>query len=160
MGRRMTTSPSLEDERFSPVFPWRLVANEEDVDWQGHVSNLVYVRWVQDATRAHSDAVGLDFDAYRSLGAVFVVRRHEVEYLRPAFAGENIRVETWVESVRAATSLRRTRIFREKDGAELCRALTRWAFIDFETGRPRRISEPVRTAFAGGWDGGPLIRPP
>ena len=35
-------------------------ATVDDEDENGHVSNVAWVRYIQDATRAHSDAIGLD----------------------------------------------------------------------------------------------------
>jgi len=116
----------------------------DDIDDLGHVGNIVYVRWVLDAAAAHSAALGWDLPAYRRAGGVFVVRRQEVDYLRPAFLGDRVRVETWVEELSRVTSLRRTRIVRGAE--ELARASTTWAFVSLE-GRPVRIPDPIAAAF-------------
>ncbi len=116
----------------------------DDIDDLGHVGNIVYVRWVLDAAATHSAALGWDLPAYRRAGGVFVVRRQEVDYLRPAFLGDRVRVETWVEELSRVTSLRRTRIVRGAE--ELARASTTWAFVSLE-GRPIRIPDPIAAAF-------------
>lgn len=118
-----------------------------DIDELGHASNLVYLRWVLEAALAHSTAAGLDQAAYLSRGEVWVVRRHEVEYLRPALAGERLAVDTRVVSMAAANSVRRTSILRISDGIEVCRASTDWVFIEVARGRPRRIPEDIRLRF-------------
>ena len=149
----------------SPVFDLELVAAADDMDELDHVSNLVYVRWVLEVALAHSNAVGLEHARYRELGVVFVVRRHEIDYLRPAFAGDRIRVSTWVESWKGASALRASRIVRlsgEGDAGrgsevELARASTLWALIDLETGRPTRIPTILLDAFAV--SGSPAGRP-
>jgi acyl-CoA thioester hydrolase len=123
-----------------------MVVPESDIDRLGHASNVAYLRWIQEAATGHSERVGLDFDAYVELGAVFVVRRHEIDYLKPALAGDAVELETWIESWSAATSIRRTRILRGRD--ELVRAATTWAFVNATNGRPMRIPERVRDAFA------------
>ncbi len=127
-----------------PAFAIELEVAAADIDDLGHVGNLVYVRWVLDAATAHSTALGWDLGAYRRAGGVFVVRRQEVDYLRPAFLGERVRVETWVEALSRVTSVRRTRIVR--GAAELARASTTWAFVSLD-GRPIRIPEAVVAAF-------------
>ncbi len=119
----------------------------EDIDELGHAGNLVYLRWVLEAALAHSTAVGLDQAAYLARREVWVVRSHEIEYLRPALSGERLAVETRVASMAAASSVRRTRILRVSDGTELCRASTDWAFLDLGRGRPRRIPEDIRIRF-------------
>jgi acyl-CoA thioester hydrolase len=118
-----------------------------DIDELEHASNLVYLRWVQEAAVAHSASLGLDGAAYRARGQSFVVRRHEIDYLRPALLGEQLLVETRVATMSAASSLRRTRILRAADGAELCRAVTDWAYIDLARARAVRIPADVRGRF-------------
>ncbi|MDD9944989.1 MAG: thioesterase family protein [Myxococcales bacterium] len=131
----------------SPEFRQRLVAPEADVDELGHISNVAYVRWLQDVATAHSDAVGFPTARYQGLGSIFVVRRHEIDYLRAAFAGDDLELTTHVAWFRGATSERRTRIVRCRDGLELVRAATLWAFVAIDSGRPRRIPPAVSEAF-------------
>ena len=133
---------------FSDEFRDEIVAAREEIDELGHVSNVVYVRWIQDIAVAHSNAVGWDYDRYRALGAVFVVHKHVVEYRAPAFEGDRIARVTWVESFSAATSERRTRIVRLTDGKELVRASTIWALVGGDGGRPRRIPPEISQAFS------------
>ena len=126
-------------------FLLRVRAEPADIDGLGHVSNLVYLRWVLEAALAHSTAKGLDEAAYKARGQGWVVRRHEIDYLRAAFAGDVLVVETRVASIAAASSTRRTRILRE--GEVLARAATNWAYVDFRTSRPMRIPEEVKSLF-------------
>jgi acyl-CoA thioester hydrolase len=121
-----------------------------DIDELGHVSNIAYVRWIQDAATQHSASVGFNWEDYRRIGGVFVVRRHEIDYLSSALLGDRIEIATHVESWRGATSERKTRIVRVQDGAELARAHTRWAYVSLETGRPSRIPEALKQAFGFG----------
>lgn len=132
--------------RTSDVHRQRREVVADEIDLLGHASNVAYVRWIQDAAVAHSEAVGLGIEGYRSAGAVFVVRRHEVDYVRSAMLGDTLVVETWLETWSAATSSRRTRVLRGEE--VLARALTNWAFIDHTTGRPTRIPETIKAAFA------------
>jgi acyl-CoA thioester hydrolase len=140
-----------------------------DIDALGHANNVSFIRWINDAAIAHSTSVGFGIEACLRAGLVWVVRRHDVEYLRPAFAGERIEALTWPESLSAATSLRRT-LFRRVEaggqdseaggsaGAEgtqiLARSETTWALFDPETQRPRRVPEAMRAAY--GFVAGPL----
>jgi acyl-CoA thioester hydrolase len=119
-----------------------------DIDALGHVSNVAYLRWVQEAAQSHSTAVGLGYEAYRVLGVVFVVRRHEIDYLRPALPGDEIELVTWIESWSAASSVRRTRVVRVADGVDLARAATTWALVSLDHGKPCRIPPELRAAFA------------
>jgi acyl-CoA thioester hydrolase len=114
-----------------------------------HASNIAFVRWIQDVALAHSAAVGLDFEAYQRIGAVFMVVRHEIDYMRPALRGDVLQARTWISSVRAASCERSTQLLRASDGQLLAKGLTTWGFIEMASGRPRRIPEDVRVAFRG-----------
>ena len=139
-----------ESTQPTPHFRLELVAQSADIDVVGHVSNITYVRWVQEVAIAHSSAVGLDWDAYVASGSMFVVRRHDIEYLISALEGDRIEIVTHVDEVRGASCQRRTRIARVRDGALLARATTLWAYVSRSTGRPGRIPPGVVAKFTRG----------
>lgn len=128
-------------------FDLAITAAPADIDDLGHVNNLVYLRWVQEVAIAHSIAQGWDGAAYQRLGASWVVRRHEIDYVLPVLEGEALTVTTWVEAVKGASSVRRTRMTRARDGAVVCRATTTWAFVDLARGRLVKIPDDLRAAF-------------
>lgn len=132
----------------SPVFRRVRTVVEADTDQFGHVNNVVWVRLVVELAQAHSQAVGLDPRAYARIGGVWIVRRHELDYHAPAVPGERIVEETWIEDLRGARSLRRSRFSRESDGADIVTAATQWAWVDARTLRPRRIDAEVIALFS------------
>lgn len=122
-----------------------IIVAEADIDELGHVSNLVYLRWVLEVAMAHSTSLGWDHAQYRAHGAVFVVRRHELDYLGQVTLGQALVAETWVEEWRAASCIRKTEISRA--GAVVARGVTTWAFMSFASGRPVRIPEDILALF-------------
>jgi acyl-CoA thioester hydrolase len=142
----MEAQPHVSEASPAP-YAHSIVVAEQEIDELGHASNIAYVRWIQDVAVAHSFAVGLDFDAYRKLGGVFFVRRHEIDYMRPALRGERLEVRTWIDSAFAAKSRRATEIVRADDAKVVARAMTTWGFVEIASGRPTRIPDVVRVAF-------------
>ncbi|MCA9249145.1 MAG: acyl-CoA thioesterase [Planctomycetales bacterium] len=130
------------------VFEHCLTVPSGAIDGQGHVNNLEYLRWMQDAAVAHSAAQGWPTARYREIGAGWVVRSHKIEYRLPAFAGDRIVLLTWVANFHKIRSLRKYKITRPADGAILAIAETEWAFIGLEHHVPRRVPEELRAAFA------------
>jgi acyl-CoA thioester hydrolase len=122
-----------------------LVVDRGDIDDLGHVGNVVYLGWVLRAAAEHAARAGWDLPALQRAGAVWVVRRHEIDYVAPALPGDAIAIETWVDEWDAASCLRRTSIRR--GDVELCRAATRWVLVGFPGGRPRRIPPEMRAGF-------------
>lgn len=127
-------------------FEYPHVVTREDIDELGHAGNFHYVRWMQNAAVAHSAANGWPPERYNELGAGWVVRAHQITYLKPAYEGDELVITTWVENIRPATSLRRYEI-RRADGALLARAETDWAFINYATQKPVRIPPAVAECF-------------
>jgi len=129
-----------------PVYPYEFTVPDEAVDENGHVNNVMYVQWMQDAAVRHYEAMG-GRQPTIDIGATWVVRSHRVEYLRPAFVGERIKVETWVVNMRRVRSLRRYRFLRAADEQVLVRGETDWVFVDANTGALRAIPAEVADLF-------------
>ena len=129
------------------IFQYRFTIPEEANDWNGHVNNVMYVQWMQDVATLHSDTQGCTFESCQQLGAAWVVRSHQIEYLRPAFAGEEIEIQTWVCNLKRTRSLRRYRFLRLSDKVLLARAETDWVFINTESGRPMSVPEVVSSCY-------------
>ncbi len=118
-----------------------------EIDDQGHVNNVEYVKWMNWAAVTHSSLQGWPPERYREVGAGWVVRTHRVEYLQAAFEGDEIVVRTWVADFKKVTSTRKYRILRRSDKATLVIAETNWAFIGLEHHVPRRIPPELSGAF-------------
>ncbi|HEY0050025.1 MAG TPA: acyl-CoA thioesterase, partial [Pyrinomonadaceae bacterium] len=56
-----------------------------DIDEQGHVNNVAYVRWIQEIAVAHWFHATLPAQQAK---VVWVVLRHEVDYKRQSFENE------------------------------------------------------------------------
>ena len=133
------------DSRRPTPFELRIAVTPGDIDEMGHVNNVVYLRWVQEAAIAHwaAKAPAADRD---TLG--WVVVRHEIDYLRPAGPGDEILARTWVGAASRRRFERHTELVRAGDGRRLARARTLWCPLDRTSGRPTDVSEEVRSRFS------------
>src|SRR5262245_58267993 len=120
------------------VFELRHIVQPHEIDDQGHVGNIEYLRWLQDAAVEHSAVQGWPKERYLAVAGVFVVRSHQIEYLQPAFVGEEVKVVTWVSSFSKLTTARKYQVIRERDHVILVRAMTTWAFISWPKRLPKR----------------------
>jgi len=110
----------------------------------GHVNNVVYLRYAQEAAAAHWFALASE-EQVRSF--VWVVRRHEIDYLRPAFKDDELLARTWVGEASGATYERFVEITRPADNEVLARVRSVWVLLDAQTHRPRRVTEELRSRF-------------
>ncbi|OGR53334.1 MAG: hypothetical protein A2049_07955 [Elusimicrobia bacterium GWA2_62_23] len=135
----------------SKVFEYEQKVKPEEIDGLGHVNNQVYLEWFMQAATAHSEAVGWDIQKLLAMGEGWVVRRHEIDYLLPVLPGETIKMRTWIETAEKASSERQYEIYRLSDGRKACCGKSVWVWINYKTGRPARIPEPVLQAFTA-WE--------
>ena len=117
----------------------RIEVTEEHIDDLGHVNNEVYLRWVLMIAGEHWFAIA-PVSIQRSFK--WVVRRHELDYLKPAFKGDRLSITTWVDVMSGVQSDRRVQIKRADD--IILDASTTWIMIDANSGKLHRI--PVELA--------------
>ena len=125
-------------------FEKSITATEQDIDELGHVNNAVWVRWIQDMATAHWYAVAPPeyVDRY-----IWVVTRHEIDYLRAVLPGETVTGRTWVAEAPRGARFDRHMEFTGADGKVRVRAKTTWAIVDKATGRPLRVPPEVAAPF-------------
>ena len=129
----------------SPTYSKSFLIPLSAIDENGHVNNVAYVQWMQDIAVEHYASIG--GVAVQGPDVSWVVREHRIEYLLPAFAGEEIEIKTWVENMRRVRSLRKYEFMRRSDNKVLVRGETEWVFVDVKTGAPRAIPEAVSRVF-------------
>jgi acyl-CoA thioester hydrolase len=130
---------------------------QADIDELGHVNNVTYVRWVQDAAVAHWTAVAPAAERARLF---WLVLRHEIDYKQAAQLNDEILARTWVGAATRVRFERHTEILRARDRCVLARARTLWCPIDAVTRRPTTVTAEVRSRFSvpASEGGGRLIR--
>ena len=122
--------------------PLRVVPAE--IDRNGHVNNVVYLRYAQDVAVAHWRSTA---SIEQQEANVWVARRHEIDYLRPAFADEELLARTWVGEASGATFERYVEIVRPVQGEMLVKVRTVWVLLDPVTLRPRRVDAALKQPF-------------
>ncbi len=121
-----------------------ITAGPEHIDVLGHVNNAVWVAWIQDVATAHwFEAARPEYhDAF-----VWVVVRHEIDYLRSVSAGETVTARTWIAGAPKGARVQRLMEFIGADGKARVRATTTWVILDKATGRPVRVPQEVIAPF-------------
>ena len=123
-----------------------------DMDQQGHINNVVYVDYLQEARvdmlRTHGPAARTG-----ELAEGTVVARHEVTYVAPLHFGfRPVSIESWVTEIRAATFTIAYELFHETPEGErqvYLRAKTVLTPYVFAEERPRRITPVERETLEG-----------
>lgn len=116
---------------------WRVRSYE--VDQNGHVNNAVYLNYAEALTVEHAEAAGFGRAWSAAHNGAWVLRRHVVDYFRPAGLGDELDLTVRVELVRGVRGVRRTRIARADDGALLAEVLSEWVWVRLSDARPSRV---------------------
>ena len=75
------------------VLTYTFTVPQSAIDEYGHVNNVIYVQWMQDAAIRHGEAI-TEYQLAENTG--WFAREHRIEYLAPAYAGDEIEVRTWL----------------------------------------------------------------
>jgi len=118
-----------------------------ECDAYGHLNNINYLRWMQEAAFGASAAVGYDFARYNDLGHLWLVRETDIEYIAPLMYGDQVEIKTWVADFRRAHSLRRYEFINIRTNQLAARASTDWVYTNAQTLRPVTVPEALRRAF-------------
>ena len=134
----------LEPPEGRQVFRLTFEPTPADIDENGHVNNVVYLRWAQDMGIAHWRSLAPP-DAQATWA--WVALRHEIDYRRELKLGETAQGRTWVAE--AANGPRFDRFIRldHPEGGMCAQVHTTWVLIEQATGRPRRVPEWITAMF-------------
>lgn len=117
-----------------------------DTDCGGVVSNIAYLRFVEQARTALLEASGVSLRAIADSGEFPAVLRTEIDYRRPAVLGDAVRIEALLEEVKRVRFRCRFVLLRDADGALLGGCVQKCAFVRMPEGR----LVPVPAAWSGG----------
>jgi acyl-CoA thioester hydrolase len=123
-------------------------AESAEVDGYGHINNSVYVQWMDRCVWQHCNAVGMSFEFCRELGKGFAAIRHEIDYLKASYAGDQVLIANWItfndQKLRAE---RRFQIIKIEGWITLLRAKSKYVCTDLNSGRPCRMPAQFKTDF-------------
>lgn len=129
----------------SRAFEIRVSVQPVDIDQNGHVNNLTYLRWAQEAAATHWSAFATATDQHN---LSWIILRHEIDYKQAAYLGDQITVKTWVGAASRFKFERYTEMIRIESGALLARARTIWCAVDAKTRKPALVTAELRARFS------------
>ncbi|MBE9498912.1 acyl-CoA thioesterase [Streptomyces qinglanensis] len=121
-----------------------------DMDAFGHVNNVVYLRYLEEARIDFLTRAARETDPEAFTGGT-VVARHEIDYLRQlVHQADPVTVETWVVKLTAASVTFGYEIRDpESEGRPFVRARTVVVPYNLEEGYPRRLTAAERSFLEG-----------
>ena len=125
------------------VFKTNYTVVTSNIDELKHVNNVVYLQWIQDIANLHWNELkqGLDTAAY-----VWVVIRHEIDYLNQALLGDTLLAKTWVGKTAGLKSIRHVEFYR--NNKLLVKAQTTFCLLHAKSFKPMRITDEILAMLA------------
>lgn len=126
-------------------FNWQVRVYYEDTDHGGVVYYANYLKFMERARTEHLRSFGLEQDKLREqLGILFVVRRVQVDYIRPAVFNDLLNVSAEVIHLGRASLTYEQKIARVgEDNQILCKGSVKIASLDANTMRPAPVPENI-----------------
>ncbi len=128
------------------VHHWPVRVYYEDTDLAGIVYYANYFKYIERARTEYVRMLGIDQSRLKDeQGLVFAVRRVEADYLRPAVFDDALVVETTPVSLKGARVVMKQDVLRGQE----CLFTSEVTLVCLTSqGRPARLPEALRTAFA------------
>ncbi len=128
------------------TFTWPVRVYWEDTDAGGVVYYANYLKFLERARTEWLSALGLEQDRLaEEAGVVFVVRRVEADYLKPARFNDRLSVHCQLAELNRASLSMAQRVMRGEE--VLLAAMVKVACVERSAFRPARIPAFVMNAF-------------
>jgi acyl-CoA thioester hydrolase len=129
---------------YPAIFTYTLTVPQSAIDEYGHVNNVIYVQWMQDVTIRQGESIP-EYKQPENTG--WYVREHRIEYLTPAYLGDEIEARTWLSEMKRVRAIRKYEFTRKAHGKVIARGESQWIFVELATGRPIAIPPEMRALF-------------
>ncbi|MEK9614659.1 MAG: acyl-CoA thioesterase [Flavobacteriaceae bacterium] len=116
----------------------------EHLDELNHVNNIQYLQWVQEAAKAHWEALTSGCtDEFE----IWVVRSHHIEYKKAAQLNDVLTLTTYVKDSSGFLSERIVEVSLKSNNRLLARCSTQWCYLNKASNKLERIPEKVHLLF-------------
>lgn len=118
------------------------------IDFNRHVSNIVYIQWMEIGRLRLLREIGLSVERIDAAGFLPVLVETQITYRRPLFLGDTVDVELWISGLEGVHAWMEFR-FRNGQGDLVAEGRQKGVFMNTANNRPRRLSDAERELFAG-----------
>lgn len=117
------------------------------IDFARHVSNIVYIEWLEIGRLKLLEEVGLPVGKAAERGITPIVAATSIVYQRPVHLGDRVRLEAWLGDFGKASAMVHYQLTNQR-GEQVAEATQRGLFVRITDGKPVRLGEEDRLRFA------------
>lgn len=116
------------------------------IDYVGHLSNIVYIEWMEIGRTKLLEYIGLTFEKMETENIAPVLSETEIKYKKSLYLADKIKIEVWVSELKNASAVISFNFFNGKN--ELAAIGNQLGlFINLTTKKPHRLTEDQRRSF-------------
>ena len=139
------------------IHTMNLRVRSSELSRDGTVGHAVFLQWFQEAAFEASASLGYGMKEFDEMGAAWLMRGIDIEFVQAAHYPEEIEIKTWVSDFQRVRSHREYEARRANDGTLLARARADWVFLDSRTFALRRVPAAAVALFDP--NGQPALEP-
>ena len=117
------------------------------IDINRHVSNIVYVQWLEIGRTRLLEAIGRPIETMQEQDYLAILVETTIKHVEPLFFPDTAKIEVWVSDLTHVSAWMDFRIYSGRTGKVAARARQRGVFVNRETNRPYRLTPEDRAAF-------------
>ena len=129
-----------------PKITFSLPVYTFQIDFIGHVSNIIYVQWMEIGRHKLLEAIGLQEDKIAKSGFLPVLASTQIKYFKPLQMGDQVRIDMWLSELRRASACVEFRFYNQERDL-VAKGSQKGLFIDTQTQKPHRLSKEHRSMF-------------
>lgn len=116
------------------------------IDIVGHLSNIIYVEWLEIGRIKLLEAMGLPVTELTKKDIFPILVNTNITYKQPIFFGDKVTCEAWISKLNEASAIVEFRFYKN-DGILAATANQKGLFIIGSTGKPFRLTSEYRKPF-------------
>lgn len=128
------------------VFTVKFNVRSYECDSYGHVNNAVYLNYLEFARMSALLEKGFTLEKMKTSGFLVVIRRIEIDYASPLYAGQEVLIKTFTSESKNSSGTFTQQIYAANNEKLAAEAKVTWVFTNL-AGRPIAIPKEIREAF-------------
>ncbi len=118
-----------------------------DIDSSRHVSNIVYIKWMEIGRNRLSEEAGLPLHKLEALDFAPVLTKTEIVYKKPLYLGDKVQIELYLTDLRKISGTIKFNFLNQNDEL-VAEGEQKALFFNLNTKKPHKLSKEHWSMFA------------
>ena len=116
------------------------------IDFAHHVSNIVYIQWMEIGRLKLLEFIGLPIEELEKRDMTPILVRTEIDYKKALYINNKVKVEVYISKLNNASAIINFNFYNEQNEL-VAKGIQKGLFIKLSTKKPARIGDFERSAF-------------